>query len=255
MGHVLAPKYGRDESRRDRGVATGRAPRRYVIVERRSTGPLRCAVVDPGDADAVLEALRDLREQHYDLQDDGTPRPEPVLVVTALLVTHKHWDHQAGVRKVLRVERPRTKAHASLTEEDAAAAAAADAADDAADARLAATPGEIAVVAGENEPVKHVTHRAADGARFRVGATLDVEVVPAPCHTKGHVMFGLVGADGARIEALFTGDALFCGGCGAPFEGDAKDVARNFRALRVRRADTSLMMHRGDAAASTWKVR
>ncbi|KAH8093527.1 holo-[acyl-carrier-protein] synthase [Aureococcus anophagefferens] len=133
----------------------------YVVVELRPSGPLRCVVVDPGDAGAVLGALTELREQHYASNYDGSPRPS---------------------------RRP-----------------------------------AAVVLTG--------FHFAKPGQRFRVGRALDIEVIPSPCHTKGHVMFGLLGEDRRTVEGLFTGDTLFCGGCGAPFEGDARDVAANFRRI------------------------
>lgn len=198
----------------------------YVVVELRPSGPLRCVVVDPGDAGAVLGALTELREQHYASNYDGSPRSEPggppPVVLTGLLVTHHHWDHQAGVRDVLRAERETTRDARALLEADATPRN---------PEILWAAPGTIAVVGGEHEFVDRCSHFAKPGQRFRVGRALDIEVIPSPCHTKGHVMFGLLGEDRRTVEGLFTGDTLFCGGCGAPFEGDARDVAANFRRI------------------------
>ena len=70
----------------------------------------------------------------------------------ALLVTHKHWDHQAGVRKVLRRERPVTAGARPWLAHDPRPTD---------PETLFALPGSIAVVAGENEPVEKVTHRAS----------------------------------------------------------------------------------------------
>ena len=153
-------------------------------MDRTSEDVLTCCVVDPGDADAVLEALAELREQHYDRTSTGVR-------VESILVTHKHWDHQAGVRKLRRVER--------ITK----------------------------VFAGQNEPVKGVTHKLKPYERFSVGS-LVLEAVPSPCHTQGHTMFALLDAEERRVEALFSGDTLFCGGCGAPFEGSAEEIGANF---------------------------
>ena len=172
----------------------------YIVVER-GEGVLKCCVVDPGDADAVLEALNELREQHYDKDGDGR-RPQPVVSVEAILVTHKHWDHQAGVLKLQRVEKV------------------------------------AKIYAGVNEPVKGATHKLHPYETFEVGS-LTIEAVPSPCHTKGHTMFALLEND--RVEALFSGDTLFCGGCGAPFEGTGQDMAYNFRALYHRCDDTTLL--------------
>ena len=97
------------------------------------------------------------------------------------------------------------------------------------------------VVGGEHERVDACTHFATPFQRFRVGDGLDVEVIPSPCHTKGHVMFGVLGDDGEAVDALFTGDTLFCGGCGAPFEGTLAGVARNFRRIWHRCGDRTLL--------------
>ena len=171
----------------------------YFVVEHRPTGPLRCAVVDPGDADAVLEALEELREQHYGFDVEGEPRGRgggcPSVILTAILVTHKHWDHQAGVAKVLRRERPITAAARPYLAADAPPAN---------PETLFSNPGTIAVVAGVGEPVRGATHAAPPGARFRLGAAIDVEVVPSPCHTKGHVMFAALAKDGESVDQCWN---------------------------------------------------
>lgn len=262
----------------------------YVIVERTSLQdretnsgalrPLRCCVVDPGDADATIEALQYIREQHY---NDGTseessagshvpvtvdvalgreastararntsPTParqrtsarssqgdeddlEP-LIVTAIFVTHKHWDHQAGVRKVVERERINTKrAHAR---------------------HPGAFPlSTIEVIAGQHERgVQCCTRRVGPGDYFKLG-NLTFEIIPSPCHTKGHIMFALLakdancdtlrsmepGSGSNDVHALFTGDTLFCGGCGAPFEGSSHDMAANFRSIYHRCGDSTLL--------------
>lgn len=215
----------------------------YIVVERATARgrPLRCAVVDPGDGDATVEALAMLREQHYDVDEAGqcervvealsgsddagvappgaSQAPQLLLVVTHIFVTHKHWDHQCGVPNVLRAEKERTrKAHKDF-------------------------PGEfptatIEVVAGEDErSVRHATRFVAPGEVVSVGA-LKVESVPSPCHTKGHVMFALVDR---QPTALFTGDTLFCGGCGGNFEGSPDEMAKNFRRIYHRCDDATLL--------------
>ena len=126
------------------------------------------------------------------------------------------------MRDVLRAERETTRAARVLLEADATPRN---------PEILWAAPGTIAVVGGEHEFVDRCSHFAKPGQRFRVGRALDIEVIPSPCHTKGHVMFGLLGEDRRTVEGLFTGDTLFCGGCGAPFEGAARDVAANFRRI------------------------
>lgn len=59
---------------------------------------------------------------------------------------------------------------------------------------------------------------------------LRVDVIDAPCHTSGHVLYKVQHpshpADGV---ALFTGDTMFIAGVGAFFEGDAADMCRAMR--------------------------
>jgi hypothetical protein len=54
-----------------------------------------------------------------------------------------------------------------------------------------------------------------------------VHVSAVPCHTRGSVLFRIPGFN-QRRDAVFTGDTLFCGGCGAPFEGDATSMQVKF---------------------------
>lgn len=262
----------------------------YVIVERTSLQdretnsgarrPLRCCVVDPGDADATIEALQYFREQHYNgdtteempggrrgpvtvdialggeastargsntvptpaRQRAGTRSSEgdedelQPLIVTAILVTHKHWDHQAGVRKLVESERINTKrAHKRHPD--------------------AFPVSTIEVIAGQHERgVECCTRRVGPGELFKVG-NLKFEIIPSPCHTKGHIMFALLARDDNGdsvqtmepssgdndVNALFTGDTLFCGGCGAPFEGSSQDIAANFRSIYHRCGDSTLL--------------
>ena len=199
----------------------------YIIVERAEGQPLRCCVVDPGDGEATVNALTELREQHY----AGKKPSGDELVLHSILVTHKHWDHQAGLSMVLKAEAETTKRISKKFGSDF-------------------VPEEIRVVAGNAEKgVRHCTHPVDPGFVERIGA-LKFEVVPSPCHTKGHVMFALLRDDDeqedgepnvAIVDALFTGDTLFCGGCGAPFEGSQQDMASNFRRIYHRCRDQVLL--------------
>ena len=73
------------------------------------------------------------------------------------------------------------------------------------------------------DSVDSCTHTLYDGDRIQVGG-LTVRVLHAPCHTRGSLCFILDGP----TPALFGGDTLFCGGCGAPFEGTENEMKRNF---------------------------
>ncbi len=94
-------------------------------------------VVDPGDADPVLEYL----------SDNG-------LVLSAILVTHKHGDHVGGVRELLE-----------------------------------AFPG-IPVYGPRNEPISSLTVRLGAGdAVDLAGIGAQFEVMDVPGHTEGHIAY------------------------------------------------------------------
>ena len=118
--------------------------------------------VDPGDASLGLEVLRSLS-----------------LKLQAILVTHHHPDHTAGV--------------ASLRE---------------------ATGAQVFGPAREimPEPLTRLVH-----AQQLNLLGLTFEVIDVPGHTSGHIAYYC--ADMAPQPLLFCGDTLFSGGCGRLFEG------------------------------------
>ena len=58
---------------------------------------------------------------------------------------------------------------------------------------------------------------------MRVGG-LRVLALSAPCHTRGSLVYVLRGP----TPVAFVGDTLFCGGCGAPFEGTQQEMSAAF---------------------------
>lgn len=108
------------------------------------------------------------------------------LKLTHVLTTHWHWDHSGGNR------------------------------------RIQASWPEAVVIGGKEEgwrvpcARKFVAH----------GDTLSVGTVAVKCHglrghTRGSICYEVRVAGTESPPALFTGDALFIGGCGALFEGSA----------------------------------
>lgn len=116
---------------------------------------------------------------------------------STILTTHKHYDHAGGNADLKK----------RLEAQSAAGAA-------------------VAVVGGVNDGIPAVTQTVREGDCVHVGG-LSVEVIDAPCHTRGHVLYKVHHpqhpADGI---ALFTGDTMFIGGIGAFFEGDEADMCR-----------------------------
>lgn len=148
-----------------------------------------CIVIDPG-----LDALTTLDEILID--HDLNP--------VAVLATHGHADHVWSVGEFCAARAVPAYIHA-------------------ADRHLLADP--LAGVSGETremlsqlvppdaefgEPAD--VREVADGQRLEV-AGLDIEVIAAPGHTPGSVLFRLAG-DEERPHIVFTGDVLFAGSIG-----------------------------------------
>ena len=67
----------------------------------------------------------------------------------------------------------------------------------------------------ENGRIPALTNPVANGNTIRIGA-LEARVIGIPAHTNGHVAYYF-----PKLEAVFTGDTMFIGGCGRVFEGNA----------------------------------
>jgi len=145
-------------------------------------GAGRAFVVDPGDATAVLGLLR----QHE-------------LTLTAILVTHHHWDHVAG----------------------------------AADLQLK-TRCELIGVGRTLVPAPDRV--ASDGDILTLGE-VTVQVMATPGHTRDSVCYYAPAQDGAA-GAVYTGDTLFAGGCGRLLECDAPTMWQSLQSLAALPPET-----------------
>jgi hydroxyacylglutathione hydrolase len=149
----------------------------------------RAVVVDPGMAAPVLKALD---EQRLDL--------------SAVVLTHLHYDHNLGVPGLL--ERwPVPVFGPSLNEHD----------------RVShppfPKPGTV--------PLDCVTHVVDEGDTVTLEALdMALSVLAVPGHTRGHLAF----LERAR-GWLFTGDTLFGGGCGKVFGGSMSDMVHSLDRL------------------------
>jgi hydroxyacylglutathione hydrolase len=119
-------------------------------------------VVDPGDAQPVLDAL-----QRYGLK------------LQAILVTHHHADHTAGI--------------AALVQQTGAA-----------------------VYGPAGETITAEAQGLAEGDVLTL-LGMNLAVIDVPGHTAGHIAYYAQLADDAPL--LFCGDTLFSAGCGRIFEG------------------------------------
>jgi len=138
-------------------------------------------VVDPGDARPVVDAL----------QREG-------LRLQAILVTHHHPDHTAGV-----------------------------------DALRDATGATVWGPARERIPEPLIRVQGGE----RVSALgLDFKVIDVPGHTAGHIAYYGAASQGAPL--LFCGDTLFSGGCGRLFEGTPAQMLASLDALAALPGDS-----------------
>ena len=87
----------------------------------------------------------------------------------------------------------------------------------------------IRIYGGVEDHVSCCTHPLRDGDALSVGS-LTIVALHAPCHTRGSLCFRIDGP----TPTLFGGDTLFCGGCGAPFEGTAAEMSHNFAKIWKR---------------------
>lgn len=145
----------------------------YLIIDPQSG---KAACVDPAEPEKVLAAAK--REG---------------IQLSALLCTHKHWDHSGGNEEMARL-----------------------------------IPG-LDVVTTEFEDIPAATVRLGDDDVYTLGS-LSIRALHTPCHTKGHVLFLVTPQDETEIReaktapVLFSGDTLFVGGCGRFFEGDGQQM-------------------------------
>lgn len=134
-------------------------------------------VVDPGVAEPVTRAL------------DGSQ-----LELSAILLTHQHYDHNLGVPELLdRWAVPVIGPY--LNDYD----------------RVShppfPKPGTV--------PLDCVTHIVGEGDTVLLeGLDMPMSVLAVPGHTKGHIVFFQ-----PKRKWLFSGDTLFGGGCGKVFGG------------------------------------
>lgn len=181
-----------------------------VTVMHRRNSNLVAFVVDCGSAAEVLKQISLISEEHYDKQK---------ILVQSIISTHKHHDHTAGNMALL----------------------------NSMESIKLIIGGTVERVPGCNFEVKNGDKipLPKDGAN-RFEDIIQVEAVAVPGHTRGSVTYAmrpLVASAGARAY-LFSGDTMFCGGAGVPFEADvdhdqeAKDQKRDFRSLIKASAST-----------------
>lgn len=166
--------------------------------KRGSPPPILGVLVDCGDADSVLDQIDLIRDVHYANIENN------MIEIYSLLCTHKHHDHTAGNRGLLKSK------------------------------LVGATLKNIC--GGAIEKVPYCNTPVADGDFIKLpskgnndmGALVEIECLSVPSHTRGSTVYVLrnkvntLGSSDSKpvVSHLFTGDAMFSGGGGVPFESD-----------------------------------
>ncbi|HEY1076425.1 MAG TPA: hydroxyacylglutathione hydrolase [Fontimonas sp.] len=144
-------------------------------------------VVDPGDAAPVAGFLQDR-----------------ALNLAAILVTHHHPDHIAGIP-----------------------------------ALLASRPVPVYGPADEAGKIKLLSHPLHDGDIVDVlGQRLQVLAVPG--HTLGHIAYVQLDPPAGSAGFVLCGDTLFSAGCGRLFEGTPAQMHASLQRLNALPADSRL---------------
>ena len=184
-----------------------------------------CVIVDPGIG--VVETLREVLTEH---------RLRPA----AALLTHGHVDHVYSVTPVCGADtaayihaEDRYRLHDPLGRSNPGL--------------IAMLEQQFGAAATWTEPTNVV--EIVDGTRLRL-AGLDVDVLHAPGHTEGSVMFGLDRVPEGIAEqvdvdrTMVTGDVLFAGSIGRTDlpGGDPAAMQRSLRDVVLPLPDTTLVL-------------
>lgn len=156
------------------------------------------AVVDPGASDPVLQVLIEQR-----------------LELSAILLTHLHYDHTWGVPGLLEHSRvpvfgPFLNDHDRISHPPFP------------------KPGTV--------PLDCVTDVVSEGDVVTLeGLGVELEVLAVPGHTKGHIVFLQ-----KQRHWLFSGDTLFAGGCGKVFGGSMQAMVDSLDRLANLPGETQI---------------
>ena len=161
----------------------------------------------PAFADNYIWMLHDGRQAVVVDPGEAAPVQDVLqrlgLTLVAILVTHRHAHHVGGL--------------------------------------AALQTGNIPVYGPRHEAIAGVTNPVEGGDTLTVMGCC-VDVVDAPGHTAGHVLYmlptGLSGTDPSPVA--FVGDTLFSAGCGRVFDGTVEQLHRSVTAMAGWPADTRL---------------
>lgn len=187
---------GKDVIKQDPGVLVAPIPifndnYAFAIISLRTE---KIALVDPADSETCLVYIQ--RFSAY----TGLS-----LQLTEILTTHKHWDHAGGNEALLEFSKSEKNANTNLVSPN------------------------VRVIGSHIDSPKSCTMLVEDQEVFEIlegGAV--VRTVATPGHTAGSVVFAVADTtdhneSATQYMAVFTGDAIFCGGYGKGFETTSLD--------------------------------
>jgi len=254
--------------------------------------PLIAILIDCGEAHKVLHYMEQIYQEYYirDYPRDNNNQKRQSLgressaiqvqhrssgsvgmELHAILCTHRHHDHTAGVgdlQKELTRRRPEDgRGDGVLVDAGCRSSRISGGYDGDQSNIYRRAPGNVLVVGGAVEQVPHcnlyvkngcfvplpcisVRDETEDGAKSQrmmndMNAIVSMEVIGVPSHTRGSVVYalrnraapGVVTSIGGQNDSsqivplqshLFTGDAIFTGGGGVPFEANLEFAKDNF---------------------------
>ncbi|WP_045859683.1 hydroxyacylglutathione hydrolase [Teredinibacter purpureus] len=132
-------------------------------------------IIDPGLAEPVTQFLQENNRK-----------------LTAILVTHHHWDHTDGIKTLV----------------DAA---------------------QCPVYGPDSHAIPQVTHPLISGATISPCANGQLAVIAIPGHTEEHIGYQLLHQE---QPILFCGDTLFSAGCGRLLGGTAEQLKHSLDMIK-----------------------
>ena len=239
----------------------------YMIVclperEVAASVPIIGVLIDVGEAKRTLAYMECIYEQFYEQEyprsdyyrnsgeEEGNVNTAGMgIEIHAILSTHRHHDHTAGVGEMVKcLEQARCRLSKRVFVSGGA--------DEQGESEKLynVSPGKVVVVGGAVESVPHcnlfvknqcfvplpcvTVDNNGTNIVNDMNSAVCIECIGTPSHTRGSIVYALrnhpastTGASatyGTAHSHLFTGDALFSGGGGVPFEADLEYAKDNF---------------------------
>jgi hydroxyacylglutathione hydrolase len=145
----------------------------------------KAVIVDPGDAEPVLSFISE--EQR---------------TLSAIIITHHHWDHIDGINDLLRFY-------------------------------------DVPVYGPDSPRIPQITHKVKEGSIVTLfdAPLFELNVIEVPGHTRDHIAYtGLVN----NKPAIFCGDTLFAAGCGRLFDGTHEQFCHSLQKINQLPAETQI---------------